>query len=210
MKKETLVLDIDGVVLDWTKGFMKWMHYDRNQVPQAEVTNYNMAQTWPNINQDELAMHIDEFNMSPEFACLSILPGADMFVRMFRQQYPEIDLVAVTCAGHHPKTHLGRLKNLESLDFDEITILPLRASKIQKLTEIASRGFAVFTDDSPRYVIEGSKIPGLKTYCFSQPWNTSEVLPPEVAGRIDWNTAYYKIMIAFEYNRRTQNGKKTA
>jgi hypothetical protein len=132
-KRKAIVLDIDGVVLDWFSGFRVWMRIQGHKVVGGLAASWNMTDTFPELSSVDINIQIDEFNKSNDFGRLRDIDDARFGVDALRYAFPDWPVVAVTSSGTHPRTVAHRCWNVMHYDLSEIYSLPLGAAKTETL-----------------------------------------------------------------------------
>ena len=132
-KRKAIVLDIDGVILDWFSGFKAWMTSKGHKVVGGPATSWNMTETFPKLSRVEINIQIDEFSRTAEFGKLREVDDAQFGVGELRKAFPDWPVVAVTCSGTHPRTVAQRCWNVMHYNLSEIYTLPLGAAKTETL-----------------------------------------------------------------------------
>lgn len=127
----TVLLDVDGVLLDWTSGFFEWMGcVEGFEVLYDEPTSFNLLPCFPSLKSNaELNGHMDRFIESSYFGELEPIEGAIEGVQKLRKLLPEALFVAVTSCGHPTLAHGPRWANLRAFQLDQLMCLPLHACK---------------------------------------------------------------------------------
>lgn len=180
----TLIIDVDGVLLDWNDSFWYFM---REKGHKAEYTphenpDHDIAYAFPEIPRDQLDFLIQEFNRSILFGSLRRMPDVYDSLVFLRQSFK---LVALTCSGQSPKSVLLRANNLLQFDgvLSEIHFGPLAGSKVHQLQQFPQN--SILLDDNPQYIKEAVTI-GMEAWIFDQSWNRSFDHPKRV---FDWMDA---------------------
>lgn len=122
MHKPNLLLDVDGVLLDWLAGFEEYLldqapHLHKDFSGLSHVENLEQL-----LGMDSDQMHdwIYKFHMSEPFAYLKPLPHA---VSAINTLAPWCKISCITASGSHPQSVRSRERNLHAVFgdvFDEI------------------------------------------------------------------------------------------
>ena len=129
-----VLLDCDGVLLDWVAGFKNWLQIRKNITPKGDCPNmYDMAE-WIGAPTDQVMKLINEFNTeAKEFGDLPAEPGAQKFLETLRREH---ELIIISSCSDNPNTVYQRERNLmEAFGdiFADIILVPLGQSKADHL-----------------------------------------------------------------------------
>lgn len=169
-----VIVDIDGVIIDWTTSFENWLEQERGHVriPGAEQ-HYSMHNRWRGMEAHQMLALIDEFNRSEVFSTLPALQDAADGVKHIRSVYPGRKMIAVTACGNSPDTCVYRMKNLDTIlgpgFFSFIIFLPLGASKKHVFEQYEN---SVVIEDSLSHAIHAAEA-GHSVILIDQPYNQS-------------------------------------
>lgn len=168
-----LGLDIDGVVLDYGPSLLEYGISKGHRVgcEWHEVDMYNMARAFPDLSVDQIMELIGEFSVHDNFGRIGEMLGVALALETLRAEFPGLRLVAITSAGEDERTILLRRQNIEKFGFDEIHVLPLKASKEAHLEKLPKG--SVFVDDLKRHVDSATKV-GLTGVLVRQPYNSAD------------------------------------
>lgn len=111
MQKPNLLLDVDGVLLDWLAGFEQYLlqhapelHRDFSGLEHVE----NLEQLL-GMSKDQMDDWIHQFHHDPAFEYLEPLPGAQAALRTLQ---PWVRMVCITASGKSPDSVRMRKANL--------------------------------------------------------------------------------------------------
>jgi len=140
----TLILDVDGVLLDYEKAF--------NRFFGLGMEFWEMKR-----NESEVAIPMYHyFNDSDAFGLIGPVTGAREGVQLARRLFDNV--VAVTACGDSEVTRERRVANLNRVfgewAFDEIHVLPVASSKYEVFEEYQG-GPVMLVDDSARHIKTG-------------------------------------------------------
>lgn len=173
MSSPTIILDVDGVLLDYLGGFVPWT-VSRGYTPTKrvhEIDDWEIDSWLPGIPHEEARRLIGEFATTEEFGRLPMIPGALEAISNLREAFPHVRIGALTAAGHDPRTAQLRRANLEKFQLDFLTVLPIGASKKDHLIDIGANG--VFIDDLMHHIRTAEEV-GLATILFRRSYNAHE------------------------------------
>lgn len=129
MNKKTILLDVDGVLLDWNAGFQTWL---RKKNLQEDYFKHNS-------NREELVW---KFNNSPDFEKLQPYSQMKHCVNILKLH--GYKLHCITSSGFNSKLKERRNKNLQAKfgnAMSKITFLDLGEDKTEALKQYKDSGF---------------------------------------------------------------------
>lgn len=162
MQSKLIVVDVDGVLLDYEAAF-------------SEYHNVDIDKFWANgyVSDPNLQTMFHEFRDSIEFAQIPRVAGAFFAMRLLRDMNYRI--IALTACGAEDHVVERRIFNLEREfgpdTFDDIIVRNLKASKQADLDALHQPG-ALFVDDQMRYIKEGVQA-GYHTTYMNTPYNAN-------------------------------------
>jgi uncharacterized HAD superfamily protein len=140
MKKEKIILvDVDGVIIDWEYGFDVWMESHGHIVQEEKM--YNMERKY--ALRPGVALHqIQIFNESAAMGFLPPLRDAQYYVKMLHEKHM-YRFVAITSFGTDTYAKKLRSRNLSKLfgpnTFKDIHCLPTGEYKYDILAKLAPK-----------------------------------------------------------------------
>jgi FMN phosphatase YigB (HAD superfamily) len=168
--QKTLVLDVDGVILDHARGMAAWA--TKRGIPVActpeELFCYSMSPMFPHLSDKEIWALLEEYSDHEEFANIPVIEGFADVLSNLRHRIPGLRIVCITAPGAGEKTIASRIANLKRFELDDITVLPLGSSKMEALSKIAPG--ATFIDDVIGHVHTAEAL-GHRGILFRQPHN---------------------------------------
>jgi phosphoglycolate phosphatase-like HAD superfamily hydrolase len=107
-----ILLDCDGVLLDWDQGIVNHAHKHMPQLSAKLQFNQQHWFLWDRfgISKQESLELIESFHTSEEYEHLAPLPGAQAAIDCLSEQFP---MAVITACGVDPRTRCLRTKNLE-------------------------------------------------------------------------------------------------
>lgn len=177
---KNIILDVDGVLLNWVDPFVKWVEKKYGMTPNPDFYPhiYNVA-SWYGISYEEGLALVNEFNASGTL--LQALPGTKRFIKQLKANFWRIHIV--TACGKAQVEF--RLKNLECVfgkDFiASFSHVEPYESKEKELQKFDGSGY-IFIDDHIRHVQTGLNM-GLSAILMTTPQN-SHLPTPSGAGRL--------------------------
>ncbi len=138
MGKSHVLLDADGVLLNWELGLKQFMqsHPVHGHTETINEHAYDLASRY-NMSVSDVNDLVQEFHTSASFEHLQPLPGAVSAVKHLAEWFP---LVVITACGTHPQTAHMRRKNLEHVFgavFEQVWLTDTFEEKNQYLAQYA-------------------------------------------------------------------------
>jgi len=153
MNKPYLLIDLDGVILDWVSAFRFWLKEKGIKTSSIEPKNWELDNYVPGHNVNEL---IKEFNYSKNFEEIPAFSDAKLYLKKLAKTHI---IIAVTSGGSTIFHRFSREKNL-SKEFENIPIhlicLDLHESKKQILN-MFPKG-SIWVEDRPQNVELGAEV----------------------------------------------------
>lgn len=189
---KTILIDCDGVLLDWVSGFVAWMSSKGYQAYDEHFGDYGLHK-WFKVSEEEIHELVARFNESSAIGFLSPIKGAVDYVHMlYRDGYR---FRVITSMTDNPYSHALRDINLGNLFgpiFDKIEFLPLRACKkeeLQRQRDLFGPYVKTIWIDDHIYNAEVGEELGFETIVFGQLHNKE--WPGKRA--TSWGDLYIKI-----------------
>lgn len=182
MESSQLILDADGVLLDFVAGFDAFMRRRGHKaaIPLHTSRDYNLGDLWPDMPWPDRLALMHQFMADESFSAVPHIEGAYDAVRMIRQEHPGIKISAVTAIGSNPAARAARRANLREFGIEDVTFVPMAGSKADELFRFSPG--AVYVDDLPGHVDDGIAA-GHRSYLFRQPHNVGTTRLPTLR---DW------------------------
>jgi len=202
MKKEKIILtDADGCLINWNKGFDKFMLSRGFPRVFNSDSDYSIALRH-GISVHQALESVKEFNNSRFIEKLE--PFADSVEYVLKLANHGFKFIVVTSISSHPDAHEYRTINLHDLFgdvFEEINCIEMGASKANILTRWADTEY-FWIEDHMRQAEAGFEV-GLKSILISHPYNSHYTtdLFPTVSYETPWEEIYN--IICKDYNIKT-------
>ena len=183
-----LIFDVDGVLLDWSRGFLKWMSDEHGVQPRSSVhRRWDMQCCYPQLSPPEIGKLIGEFHHSNHYPRLEEVLGAEQAVLQLRRRFPKVAAVAVTACGLDPKSLLGRLKPMKHFQIDEVHAVGVTASKREAFRPYPAATSIVFEDRDKN--AEVAMDLGMRVVLIDQPYNQHVAAGPLLFRALGWGQA---------------------
>lgn len=169
--KNTLLVDVDGVLLDWESGFSDWMaRLGFTRV--ANTANEYLISKRYNISSQQAFRLVSMFNESARIGFLNPLRDAPFYIKKLHEEHgfkfhcitsltEEIHAVALR------KINLARIFGMEP--FGSIVCLPTGGSKREALNEYSGSG-CYWIEDKPENAEVGKGL-GLRSLLVDHEYN---------------------------------------
>lgn len=171
--KQPVILDCDGVLLDWETGFRNWVlrHRPTTVFASEYPTDWDLSH-WIGCTPDESMALIQGFNQSAYFGCLSAMPGAArMLYELERRRHP---LFVLTSCSSDQITVARRKRNLEivfAARIERVICLDLGVSKLETLRAFSTVfGECIWVEDNMKNALDGYTA-GHRSFFLHRPHN---------------------------------------
>ena len=162
-QKEHILLDVDGVLLDYDRAFEVYYGLDKSIVE----TTYLYSERY-GIDESMIIKMVDEFNQSDAFSQIKPLPNAIQAISDLSKSGHEIFIIS-SC-GLSKLTHDLRKNNLITVFgdvFSDFHLIDFHKTKLNELTKYKNSE-AFWVDDVYHHYIAG------KNLGFNAIWKTTE------------------------------------
>jgi beta-phosphoglucomutase-like phosphatase (HAD superfamily) len=190
--EKIILVDVDGVLLDWNAGFCNWM--DKQGFPFIPGTEHEYAieKRHENVTFTQARKLIEEFNTSDELRTLQPNKDSQEFVAKLVDE--GFRFIAVTAVSDDPVAGINRRYNLEQVFgdiFDEIHCTPLGESKQVILRENWGGTGLIWIEDHFKNAEAGYE-EGLRSVLVDTPYNRHFMtdLFPRVDAEKPWADIY--------------------
>lgn len=111
--KPWLLVDVDGVLLDWRSGFNQFLTHTHPHLPEVSkhADNWRLSVSL-GITESQVNKLVDEFHAHDIFAQLQPLPGVVHAWRVLTEWFSP---VAITACGTQPHVQRARRRNLQQV-----------------------------------------------------------------------------------------------
>lgn len=151
MSKDTVILDVDGCLLNWEEGFHKWITERGYRL--LNPNEYCIENRY-NLDTKKAGDLVKYFNESVYAGDLNPYPKAHKYLK--KMQAKGWRLVVVTCFGSEPLVMESRLRNLAKaypgVKFEKVHFLRPIDSKLEILKSYSDRAFIGIDDNFGHYM----------------------------------------------------------
>jgi uncharacterized HAD superfamily protein len=181
MRKPNLLLDVDGVLLDWLSGFESYLlqqapelHRDFTGLEQAE----NLEQL---LGMSDHQMHewIDRFHHDVSFEYLMPLPGAQKALQVLSDW---CHMSCITASGSSPTSAQMRKSNLHAVFGDVFQDIICVDRSVDKPDYLAAYEPGYWVEDQLKNALMGTQA-GHQSFLMDAPYNRK--LHSEQVTRVD-------------------------
>jgi FMN phosphatase YigB (HAD superfamily) len=169
MKEKVILVDCDGVLLDWVYAFEQWM--TRHGYIKQESNSYEIH-THYNVDKKESKRLVRMFNESATIRKLPPLRDAMKYVKKLHEDHGYVFHAVTSLSNDQYAQHL-RTKNLIELfgptAFEKYVYLDTGADKDEALAEYYDTG-CYWVEDKPENAYVGQSL-GLNSYLIAHDFN---------------------------------------
>jgi len=176
-KDKIILVDCDGVCLDWEEAFLTWMEHRGHSPVTADFKSLYKVNEWFGMERAEGKRFVTEFNASAAMGFLPPLRDAQFYIKLLSEKMG-YKFVAVTSMSDDPFAQKLRIKNLCKLfgkdTFIDYHILPCGADKDEILLELKSKYEGCYwVEDKPENARVGLEL-GYKSILMEHAHNMEE------------------------------------
>lgn len=185
MRDKVILVDCDGVLLDWVYSFTQWMK--RHGYNEVHTNSYEMAERYE-MPKAEIRKLIRMFNESAAIRKLPPLRDAIKYVKKLHEEYGYVFHAITSLSNDQYAQHL-RTKNLRELfgdtAFEKYVYLDTGADKDEELLPYKDSG-CVWIEDKIENAYVGREL-GLDSYLMAHEFNANVTDIPRVQ---NWKEIY--------------------
>jgi len=205
MSSKLILIDCDGVVLDWKNGFVQFLALE--SVIEKDTTKYKVHEWFEGLDGEAIdeakgKFLIEYFNRSAWIRFLDPLRDSVEVVKALKEQGYEFK--AITSLHKDKPAQMLRQMNLDELfgegTISDITFLPTGADKDEALAKYEGSG-AWWIEDKIENALVGKKL-GLNSIIVEHEYNKDEYTHGIPVAKF-WSTIY-KHITGERYVRPTQ------
>lgn len=193
----TILLDVDGVLLNWFDTFTAWMAKEGFPVKDDSDVSYDMAKRF-GINKEESFEMIRRFNDSAYMGFLPAMPDAPRYIEDLKNL--GFRFRAVTSVSECPYAAALRRLNLKQVYgnvFDDVVCLPLGACKKDELMRqrrLNGDNKMIFIEDSLSHARTAVELGGFIPILLAYPYNVLEPNEfPRIKRFFSWRDIFSEI-----------------
>jgi FMN phosphatase YigB (HAD superfamily) len=173
MKNKVILVDCDGVLLDWEYAFHVWIERHGHTAVDGALALYKIDERY-GIGQQQAKMLIRMFNESAAIGYLPPLRDAMHYVRKLHEEHGYV-FHAITSLSNDPNAQHLRTKNLKRLfgesAFERFVYLDTGADKDEVLKEYHGSN-CYWVEDKPENCEVGLRF-GLDSIIMNHAYNSS-------------------------------------
>jgi len=191
MPTQTILTDIDGVVLDWEEGFSVWMEHHGHKKVKGYQFMYNIGERY-GMTAEQGSKMVKQFNESAAIGFLPPLRDAQHYIKLLHEKH-RVDFVAITSLSLDPYAGQLRERNLKKLcgtAFSKVVCLDTGADKDDILQEYAALyPGAIWIEDKPENALAGHD-QGLDAILMEHGHNMNDPLNHNFKVAVNWQDIY--------------------
>jgi len=180
-----IVLDCDGVLLDWYLGFSKWM--ERHGFHEEEDGYYSISKRF-GIEVAKGKQLVTQFNESAAIGFLS--PYMDAVRGIHRLYTMGYKFEVVTSLSNYKYSQLLRESNLNNcfypVTFDKVYCLDTGEDKLEILSSLYKNSNYFWIEDKLQNAIDGYEV-GLRPILLRHSHHKTEIIPDYIPIFDTWN-----------------------
>lgn len=167
-----VLLDCDGVLLDWESGLEHHMKTHVTHIWDGEYKNahaYDLMGRY-HMSEQHAQMILHDFHTHAHFEHLAPLPGAQLAIHMLHKF---CDLAVITACGTHKLTQHMRSENLKQVFGHVFTHVHCTDTFEQKLNYLSEYEPGYWVEDHAQNAQLGTQV-GHESYLITAPYNVHE------------------------------------
>ena len=190
MNKKVILVDADGVLLNWEYAFTCWMEqHGHTQVENANML-YNIGERF-GISAEQGKQLVKIFNESAAIAFLPALRDAMYYVKRLHEEHGYV-FHCITSLSTDPNAGKLRQMNLEKLfgktAFEKVVCLDTGADKDEILVTYQNSGL-YWVEDKLENAVCGKEF-GLRSILIEHGFNMNEEIPEGIQKVVNWKEIY--------------------
>jgi len=194
LMKKVLLIDVDGVILDWNTEFDAHMVGLGYELRQGYDKYYHLPHRY-NVDAETMHEIITGFNTSVAISTLSAYKDSLTYLKKLNELGFAIH--AITSIGDNRISRHYRATNLKKVFggdmFASISCVPMYSSKVEALSEWKDTGY-IWVEDTPTNANAGLEL-GLTPYIIPHSYNDGEHTHiPRVSHDTPWEDLYAVII----------------
>lgn len=189
MKDKLILVDVDGVLLDWETGFGAWMEQHGYKITHTNYkSTYNLGDRY-GISHDEKMYMVRGFNTSEHMGWLEPHRDAVEIVRTLNEDHG-YRFEVITSMSDDPTSRKLRIKNLKDVFgdvFADFVFLDTGADKHEALKPYTGSGY-FWIEDKEENAQAGLEV-GLNSLIMEHGFNMYSTVAPKIK---NWKEFYDK------------------
>jgi len=198
MNDKVILVDCDGVILDWVGHFVPWLEKQGYTVADDYADHYAIGK-WIGTSNNEAHKRVREFNKSAAIGFCPALRDAVHYVNLLYEKHGYV-FDAITSLTDDPYAAQLRVQNLNALFgtgvFRNVICLGCGADKRETLEEYAKDEYPYFwIEDKPSNAQLGHDL-GFRTMLMRHQYNNNHGLTLRIPEVHTWEEIYNLIIEA--------------
>lgn len=167
---KVLWLDCDGVLLDWTRPFLKFIKHTHKY---EDLTQYDLTGLFDNT--DKMIAAIEEFNETEAYENLEPLISAEELSTLRHKGY-RLRIITQCDSDYSRELRLGNLNQTFGRSMFDLILFTRRGeSKAELLRRLYPYDTIEIVEDKPSFFTEALRIGGFKPMAIRHPYNIDEL-----------------------------------
>ena len=202
MKSKPIFLtDLDGVSLDWLKGFTNYMEHELGHKAEHLLPkHFTMVDIYKNLEKPYL--HVKDFQQSEYYKDIKPYEGAVEAYQTLHEM--GVEIIAVTACGEEKQAQKYRQEHIDKYFgnfIQESYFLPLGSHKKDILNKFKN---ATFIDDQTQNAQDAAEL-GLKSFLWNMSYNENDDINHENLKRA---YAWTDVISSFKLDKSHKKTKK--
>ena len=201
-KKEPFLVDVDGVLLSFSGGFVPWVKKNYSDL-DLDLSKYDFG-----LDSDTHLKLVETFNQSEEFGQLEPWKDAQKYLLKLHEDFsmsliaitsciPTYDYNFITASSVIQTRRVENLKNVFGDIFSEVLCVQMHGSKAKYLERFPN---SFYVEDSIKHCIEAKKY-GITPFLMSHSANVNIDAKEHDVTRIENWKEFYNLMTKEEAKR---------
>lgn len=188
--KKYILVDVDGVLLDWRTAFFDWMREKGHEPAADDLDEWQLDQAFPSLESVGIVQYIRQFNESARIGFLKAYPDAKEYINKLKGH--GFGFIAVTAMGTDQCACALRMRNLIdefNFNFDLHVFTDLGESKKSALKNLRDTyRVECWVEDKVSNAVDGADL-GIPTYLIKR-FQRNTTADPRIIVVSDWKGIY--------------------
>ncbi len=175
---QKILLDCDGVLLNWNHGFIQWMN--RQGYKELETEWYSISKRY-GIEKELAFQLVNHFNESADIGFLSVYKNADLALNELAVMGYKFDIITALSIQYSSQAlrcfNLG--KEFPHIEFENIHFVDTGSDKLDLLKEKYNNTGLFFIEDKIANAEDGLRA-GLRSLLIRNDHHTNETIPSNI------------------------------